>query len=380
MNLHPDDLLFFNEVRTAMLLVASDYKLPLRSVEPMTMPEDGMADKLGFCTGSGNIAIVLRCTVDGAFVEEPISPAEVWDTAAHELAHLRHQNHGMDFQTFRLELLQAVRNQQEDYREKIIAKVVKMQAARDGEAALGNSEAAEAFATAINRMLNDHELSPSDIDYARGADRDPVIEIPVDLKKYNIETKKSRVAWQETLARVVAKAHLCTFLIRTGSNTIIFVGTKSHATVAEYAFGTLVPAAEKMSLAARHIYWREMRVKYNVPANKSISGIKEMFGFREAWLDSFIRRIGERFDEARSAAVAEAPIGSTQALIRLDGALIKTRKYIDDKFTSKRRVAALNSRGTNHSEGRERGRAAADQMAIGRKGVAGNSGPRGLLS
>lgn len=362
--LHPDDVLFFEEIKTAMQRVAKQYQLPLRSIEPMTMPEASMADRMGDCTGTGDIRIVLRCTIDGAFCDAPMSPAEVWDTAAHELAHLRHMNHSTTFNELRLELLRALTNVELDHKERMIAKLVKMQASRDSEAAIGNSAAAEAFAGMINKMLIEYELNPSDLDY-------------VDLARYAIEKKKVRIAWQESLARVVAKSHLCTFLLRPGSNCIWFVGTKSHATVAEYVFGTLVPAASKMSRDA-YIQFR----KETPPVN----GQKrpETYGFVEAWLDAFIERITERFNDARKAAIAEAaadvPGGTSQALMRLDGAMVKVKAYIDDRFKSKRSSAgALKSGRSSNTEGARRGRAAADAIVLGRKGVTGTT-TRGLLS
>lgn len=379
LNLHPDDVLFFYEVRDAMRKVAKRYELPLRSIEPATMPQNGMVDFLGLCSSTGDIKLVMRATVDGAFCDEPRTPADVWRTAAHELAHLRYMKHDESFHTLFLELMRAIDNQQIDYREKMIAKLVKMQASRDGEAAIGNTAAAEAFAAAINRMLVEHELNPSDLDYARASDNDPIIELHVDLSKYKIDKKKTRIAWQESLARTVAKAHLCTFLIRQGSNDIWFVGTKSHATVAEYVFGTLVPAASRMS----YIEYRRFRHSVK-PINGKYSR-PETHGFIEAWLDAFIGRITERFDEARKAAVAEAvvdvPGAESQALIRLDGALVKVRKYIDDKFAARRRSGAyaLSTGRSSNAEGRARGRAAADSMVIGRRGVTAGNSPRGLL-
>jgi hypothetical protein len=359
--LHPDDVLFFHEVHAAMRRVAKLYKLPLKSVTPMTMPEAGMIDRRGDCTASGNIRLVLRCTIDGEWCSNSLTPARVWSTAAHELAHLRHMNHGEAFQELAVELLTAIENQTTDHREKVLARLVKMQRSRDGEAQIGNAAAAEAFAEAINRMLIDNELSPSDVDYARGADNDPVIEVPVNLEMYKIEKKKSRVAWQETLARVVAKSHLCTFLIRSGSNQIWFVGTKSHAVVAEYAYGTLLPAAKRMCEKAYHEYGLEGSADGKWRAREP--------GFDEAWLQAFITRIAERFDEARKQAVATAPEGASVALVRLDGALVKVNAYIDNKFNGRRGLGSLAALRSRNSEGSTRGRAAADAMAIGRKGI-----------
>lgn len=360
--LHPDDVLFFDEVATAMRRVAAEYGLPLRSVTAMSMPSSGMVDCKGDCSHDGHIRLVLRCTDNGTWCDAPRSPEEVWNTAAHELAHLKHFNHGDAFSTLHAELRSALRNKRVDHREKVIEKLVKLQAARQGEAELGNSAAAESFARAINKMLIENELNPSDLDYARATDKDPIVELPVDLNRYSIERKKVRCAWQETLARVVARAHLCTFLIRPGSNFITFVGTHSHATVAEYVYGTLVPAAAKMSRAEELRYWHE--------TGCGRFGDNKAKGFRGAWLEAFTVRIAERFDESRRQAVAEAPDGNpSTALIRLSGAMAKVNAYIDDKFKSRRTAVSLRRNAHAHAEGAARGRAAAEQVVLGRKGL-----------
>lgn len=377
LNLHPDDVLLFHEVSRAMRTVAKRYDLPLRSITALAMPEAGMADRLGDCSTSGDIRLVMRATVNGAFCDAPRTPADVWRTAAHELAHLKHMNHGPAFMEFHAELMRAMDNQQVDHKEKMIAKLVKMQQARDGEASLGNNEAAEAFAGAINRMLIEYELNPSDLDYSRATDKDPVIEMIVDLQKYAIDKKRTRVAWQEALARVVAKSHLCTFLIRAGSNQIWFVGTKSHAMVAEYVFGTLVPIAATMATKAKYKYGHECFAR-----DGHWKGVN---GFREAWLDAFIKRMTERFDDARKSAITEAvadiPGAESVALVRLSGALAKVQHYIDDRFASRKRrsIHALSSGRSTNAEGSARGRAAADSMIIGKKALTDSAAPRKLL-
>lgn len=379
LTLHPDDLLFFNDVRLAMKRVARQYELPLHSITALPMPERGLSDRLGDCDGRGDIRLVMRATVDGQWCDAPRSPESVWSTAAHELAHLRYHTHCVQHHDLYLELLQALTNEQEDHREKVLRKLVKLQAQSESEAKIGNSEAAEAFASAINRMLIEYELSPSEIDFARTNDNDPVIEVWVDRGQYTIEPVKRRVAWQETLARVVAKAHLCSFLIRPGSNQIGFVGTKSHATVAEYVYGTLVRASAEIAHKEYCTYWWECR---DVKGNSKLAS-----GFKAAWLTAFITRIGERFEEARKAAIAShdamlAVGANSTALVRLSGALVKVNKYIDDKFSSKKKhsASALTSSYKSNPEGKRRGREAADKMVIGRRGVAGGSGPKGLLS
>lgn len=371
MNLHPDDILLFHEVAAAMRRVAKQYGLPLVSVEPHPDPAYATAAR-GYCTADGRIFIALRGQVDGTWDAEPRRDEDVWQTAAHELAHLKHFNHGAGFQEFEQEMCAAMRNQHQDHREKVLARLVKMQRARDGERALGNVAAAEAFAEAINRMLIEHELHPSDIDYARTCDDDPVIELPVAMDAYGIEQMRCRIAWQETLARIVARAHLCTFLVQRGSNAIIFVGTRSHATVAEYVYGTLLPCVKRMA-------WSDYRV------HARLHGTQASKGFVGAWTAAFVSRIAERFESARQAAVAkhvpvDVPGAQSTALLRLDGQLVKVKQYIDHKFAKKSRYAsALYAHYSRHDGGSAMGRAAADKVTIGRKGVTGGRAPK-LLS
>lgn len=365
MNLHPDDVLFFHEVVAAMRRVAKKYDLPLRSVSPEPNPEAPC--HLGTCSVDGCINLVFRFQVDGEWTE-PRRPEDVWKTAAHELAHLKHFNHGVKFQEFEEELREAMENQQEDHRQKVLRKLIKMQECRDGEAKLGNSAAAEAFAAMINKMLIENELRPSDVDYARAGDDDPVIEVKTNLDAYKIPKAKMRLAWMESLARVVAGAHLCRHLVSTHSNNIWFVGTRSHALVAEYAFGTLVRAAWTLADQEYVRYYRECA--------KAGDSTKAQ-GFRPAWKDAFVGRIRERFDEAREQAIKEVTMAdgvpadsSTTALVRLNGAMTKVAGYIDDKFGKRRKyISALNGGRDFHAEGRARGRAAADRMTIGRRAV-----------
>ena len=369
--IHPDDILVFQEVTEAMKIIARKYELPLRSISGFPMPRWGMSDRMGDCNGNGDIRLVLRCTVDGEWCEEPISPEEIWKTAAHELAHLRILNHGPEFMDFYEELYLALRNLKNDHKQKILDKLVKLQNSRQSEAELGNEAAAEAFAAMINKMLLEYELSPSDIDYARANDNDPIIELRTNMIGYGIKSAKTRVAWQEALAVSVADAHLCRILIRNSSNQIWFVGTKSHATVAEYVFGTMVPLIEKLSKKAELDYWKQ------TGCGRGINNMAR--GFRASWIEAFIRRIWERFREARQQAVAEAAAahGTSQetSLIRLDGALIKVKKYIEDKFSASHKSAArvLAMRHTAHQAGAQAGRAAADAIPLGRRGLTGGT-------
>ncbi|MFI5222847.1 MAG: hypothetical protein ACHQX3_01170 [Nitrospirales bacterium] len=371
--IHPDDVLFFASVRDAMFSVAKEYGLPLKSVE-VTPQASLKTAHMGTCSSTGDIRLTIRAKNPDGTWTEPMSPMEIWKTAGHELAHLKHFNHGLEFQEFELEMVQALEIRREDPTQKIINRIVKLQKQADGEAHLGNAAAAESFAAMANKLLLDHELSASDLDYGRKSTDDPIIEKYVNFGAYKMKKTKTRIGWQEALARLVANAHLCSFLLIPGSNQIIFVGTKSHATVAEYVFGTMVPAVDKMADVEYYAFYNRMAA-----AGRGA----EARGYRKGWLDAFVTRIGQRFQEEREAAIQRAHVDnampSSTSLMRISGSMTRVREYIDNKFASRRKtyVGEVKFR-HNHAAGQRDGKAAADRINLGRRGVAGG-GSRGQL-
>jgi hypothetical protein len=239
---------------------------------------------------------------------------------------------------------------------KILDKLAKLKAAAVGEAAIGNQAAADAFAQMINTLLLRHELSEADIPLAQQRVDDPIIEDIFKPREHGLKFVRNRVGWQEILASIVAQAHLCKILVHPGCNYVTFVGTKSHVAIAEHAFGVLAGAADRMSVQARDDYWRQHR---NDPDFQSGN-------YRAAWLRGFISRISERFDEVRRREVADAPIGASTALVRLNQTLVRVDQYLKDKKTSKASAVRI---GSGSMQGVRDGRRAADNMKIGQRAV-----------
>lgn len=246
--------------------------------------------------------------------------------------------------------------------EKILDKLSKLKASREGEAAIGNMAAAEAFASAINRLLLQHELSEADIPLGGVVKDEPILELLVDLSQFGIKNVGTRIGWQEALARVVASAHLCHFMVQKGSNRIWFVGTQQHVAMAEYAYGVLASAADRMSFQAREDWWKAECGGQHLKSN----------GFRASWLSGFVQRIAQRFREAR---VKETAGATSTALMRLDQALVRAQAHTTAKYKT---TASAASAGGANSAGYQAGRAAADAMKIGQKGV-GTSTTKGRI-
>lgn len=342
-------------------------------------------------------------------------------------------------------------------KEKVLSKLAKLRAHMESAKALGSEQEAEAFAGMFNRLLMEHELEASDVDYAERSREEPIVERRVRFvgvekepagataagrRKFRfwlreggvriggpfdshraatkavydlgaIERKKTRQAWQETLAGIVAPAHMCKFLIAEGSNAVWFVGTTTHAECAEFAYVTLVRVADSMSTHAYEQYCRSLVREAKSLGVAPNAHVKAAQGYRPAWLNAFIERIAERYREERAALEAEArraqvadergwtpamreavanlekaatssgialtneerldvaarasaTAATSSALVRIDQALVRAKRYVDEKYSAKRKaIAALDLPLRGNAAGRRDGRTAANGLNIG---------------
>jgi predicted metal-dependent hydrolase len=89
-------------LRRDALILASRFALPLRSLEP-ERPQ--VRRRYGICYADGRIRIRLR----HVRTRELLKYSSLVDTLCHELAHLRHMNHGLRFQAFYRRILYQAR-------------------------------------------------------------------------------------------------------------------------------------------------------------------------------------------------------------------------------------------------------------------------------
>lgn len=90
------------KLREYGLLLVRQFGLRLAVVEP---ERDGVNSHYGICYEDGLIRIRLRHARTGRLLKE----SSLVDTLCHELAHLRHMNHGLRFRRLYLEILEAAR-------------------------------------------------------------------------------------------------------------------------------------------------------------------------------------------------------------------------------------------------------------------------------
>lgn len=243
--------------------------------------------------------------------------------------------------------------------EKVIEKLAKIKAHAESAKAIGNEQEAQAFASMLQKLLLQHKLEMTDIDYQKEMQEEPITEHHPELiykngkvfyKEYpDVEVVNRRRGWCETLASVISDAYSCRFLVVSRRSYIIFVGHKSNVAICEYLFITMMRTAEKLSANAAKTKRAEWREQLGGPGATPQ-------GYRESWLNGFITRIAERMREERSKFNS----GST-ALVRVNKEAIAVRDYME-KYKSK--VSSVG--GTRHfnPDGYSDGKKVANSMNI----------------
>lgn len=209
-----------------------------------------------------------------------------------------------------------------------------------GERALGNLKAAEAFAAKIREQLLKYKLSLSDVERAREAKANPMTYAFFTADLWGSHYKPDRELWTEELADVVARAHFCRSLVLTGdikNNSIGFVGTKKDIEVARYVFCRLARTAIKLCKdqitqlegalqtrlkEAREHPGRFIPMPYSIPKN-----------FAGSFFIGFTHAIHERYK--RQKVELQLTEGETTALMRLDTLVDNyTREIVDGRVDS----------------------------------------------
>lgn len=235
-------------------------------------------------------------------------------------------------------------------------KLLKIRNHMESAEKIGNIAEAEAFAAMMQKLMDKHMISLTDLEYQESKTEE-IIERDLDQKKYGIPRKNVRVEWQETLASIIAKAHNCAILVRSRSNLITFVGTKSDVDVAEYMFVTMSRLAETFAQKAYVKFFYECRDDGDVTMAR---------GYKASFLRGFLVRLQQRLRETREETIREAANSST-AMVRISQALARVNTYLNDpKFKS---IPAAQGRRTGNRDGYHDGIAAANRVNLGGKAV-----------
>jgi hypothetical protein len=245
-------------------------------------------------------------------------------------------------------------------REKLLDRVRKLHAKAESARALGNDAEALAFAAGVQKMLAKYRLDMSELEMQTFERLEPI-----DKSYVYGDKRKARVAWAELLASVVARAHYCRILVVSGSDTIVLVGRPTDRAVAEFVFTTLRRTADENSDRDARAFRRQQRATFGATTGQAKD-------FRAAWLNAFVNRIAQRYDEERAAMQQEATAAGT-SLVRLSNALADVDRHMQSSMRVGR-AKHVASRSSSNAAGSALGRAAGNAASIRGTGLgAGNT-------
>jgi len=256
--------------------------------------------------------------------------------------------------------------------DKIVDKLLKLKAMAEGAEAIGNEAEAAAFAEAFQRLMTTHKIEMTDLEFKAQEETDPVAEHRIDYTKYdaNYKPKKVRIAWMETLSSIVARAHFCRILVYPGSSRIALIGRKQDAVVAEWMIVTMQRATEKIAD-------KELQ-KYRWEVYKRDGNCAAAQGFRGAFIQAFVGRIKQRYDEIRREQAATV---TGTGLMRLSKEMKAADAFIERQKEEKKysNTKSLRRQSEWHGEGARRGANAADKINLGGKAVDSGRTTKGLI-
>jgi len=250
--------------------------------------------------------------------------------------------------------------------EKLLDKLAKMKRHADSAADIGSEAEAQAFAEAINRMLLEHKLEMSDIEFTEYEKEQPVVKKVVQPSEHGIREVNNRVVWQERLAGIVARAHFCRILVHCGSNRITLVGRAEDIQVAEYLYVTILRTAESLAKKAHGKYYRE--------CFKRDGHGQAAAGFKESFYQAFIVRLAQRLEDLKQQAAAS----TSTALIRIEQSMQAVNDFMaNGKYGT---AAPLQRLAASHRDGLAEGRRAADAVNLSTRVIATDAGSRKSLA
>lgn len=244
--------------------------------------------------------------------------------------------------------------------EKIVDKVQKLKRHAESAEAIGNELEAQAFAEAFQRLMTEHKINMTDIEFAAQEVEDPVGTYPIDYERYpDIKVRKTRIEWIEKLGVAVAEAHFCRLTMIRGTTRFSLIGRKQDAAVAEYMIITLQRAAESLASKAHMQYiWEVYKKDRNT---------KRARGFKESYLRSFVIRLIQRYHEERNRHTGQ------HALVRINKSVQAVKDFMDAAMAAKQMTTApaLKKKEINwNSEGHMCGVEAANKIALDGKAIA----------
>ena len=239
---------------------------------------------------------------------------------------------------------------------KVLTLLAKLKQHQESAQSLGSEAEAQAFAEKIQRLLTEHKLSMTDVEYAALDKEEPVgyhEQSRRDLEQEGVRIRRCRVEWIELIAQGIGYGHFVQHVVHTGSSKISFVGREADCQIASYMLMLFIRTAEKLSQQAYVKYFYECRANGNVT---------EARGFKPAWLEGFAHRLMTRYyNETKRLRDDQAQ--NLGAIVRLDSSKLAIKSFFenDERFEP---AGTLGGRDADNDEGRRQGTEAANRQSL----------------
>ncbi len=265
--------------------------------------------------------------------------------------------------------------------QKIIDKLRKLKAMAEGAEKIGSEAEAQAFAAMFQKLLTDNMLEMTDIEFERFEQEQPVGEHYINYSKYpHVKVRSRRTRWVEKLADIVARAHFCRFIVYSGTSRITLVGRKQDTQVAEYMFVTLQRTAEQLAdkeyarfsieCVKQCVVCGSKRETHKLFNHEFEPNWARCRGYRPAFLDAFISRLAQRYEEERRARQ-----GNITAMVRINHSLVKVKEFLNRKDGRKKlyhNAGSLTRFRSSNLEGSRDGHRAANDINLRANAVSAN--------
>jgi hypothetical protein len=241
----------------------------------------------------------------------------------------------------------------------IIERAKQIRALAESERSLGHEEAAKNFAAILQNLLLKHELDMVDVD---AHVENPIETRILDWSEHGLPRSKTRCTWTERLAYLVTRSYGCGFMVTTGTNRLVIVGKRLNRELCEYTLVVLCRSAREVAESEYSVAFR---------AAYAAGEVHRVRGFKKAFLFGFVTRVGERL-AAEVTRFKDAESRGEMALVRVDTDADEAMKFA----WSIGRAARTPHVEITCAEGLERGRARAEEVDLGTRGVTGTVRPK----
>lgn len=247
--------------------------------------------------------------------------------------------------------------------DKLLNKLAGLKRMAEGAAAIGSEAEAQAFAEMLQKLLLDHDLEMSDLEFAEMA-KEKIEDSYLNFSQHGIKAKKTRTAWMEKLSAIICRSNFCRIIVQPKSSNIWIVGRREHRAVAEFMVVTLTRAVIDIS--------KKEYAKFYYECIRQDGHPERARGFKDAFTTGFLYRLFQRLEERKNAA-SDANAIALMRLNREDAAveqeMQRRRELNKDDPSATFKKKALKVAEPENLEGLKRGVKAADGIDLGGRAI-----------